>query len=385
MESVSPSGYGSLRLWKEGKMCALQLLWRGRAPLPSLPGWKLGDVFHHMMERFPHGATPEDAMRVWDEETYKIEEELAKSWVSRGLVPLHQTVKPYTIKKIRSIRAVPMPFRDKPCQKGDLVVGAAERENPLTEEKLVSKDGLIKGQADLVTLRDGEWVLIDYKSCEVHEEDDEAPGEQRIKEGYALQLRLYAHLLKEAKGIMVARAMLQTMDGEEHEVTVDEESVQSAGDEARALLREFNQFAEKHSAEWNLAQPMPNNIEEGVFGCVGCLFRPKCKAYHQKRTMECQPGEYWPNDIFGRITEINKSGEGYSLILEEISSGKHVEMRFSGRHPAMKNLKESDVIGIFNSVRLQVGSGEGPRTCVYQYMDNPMEEWQLHRDILGEM
>jgi hypothetical protein len=385
MESVSPSGYGSLRSWKDGKMCALKLLWRGRDPLPSHPGWKLGDVFHHMMERLPHGAPAEDAMKVWDEEVDKIEAELSRNWVSRGLVPLHQTVKPYTIKKIRAIRAVPLPLRYEARQDRDAVVGGKDRVTPLTEQKLVSKDGLIKGQADLVTQRDGEWILIDYKSCEVHEDDDEVPGEKRIKDGYSLQLRLYAYLLKEAKEITVAQAILRTMDGKEHEVTVDEESVQSAGVEARALLLEFNQFAKKHAEEWALAQPMPNNFEEGVFGCGGCQFRPKCKAYHQKRTNECHPGEYWPNDIFGRITGINKLGERYSLILEENGSRKRVGIRFSGRHPALENLKEGDVVGIFNAVRLQVGQGEGPRSCVYQYMENPNEEWQLPLDIIGEM
>jgi CRISPR/Cas system-associated exonuclease Cas4 (RecB family) len=386
MESVSPSGYGNLKLWKDGKLCALKLLRRGRDPLPSHPGWKLGDVFHHMMERLPHGATAEDAMRVWDEEVEKIEAELAKNWVCRGLVPLRQTVKPYTIKKIRAIRAVALPLRDEARQNRDAFVGGEDRVTTLTEENLVSKDGLIKGQADLVTRRDGEWILIDYKSCDVHEDHDEVPGEKRIKDGYELQLRLYAHLLKEARGITVAKALLKTMDGCEHEVTVDEENVQSVGGEARALLREFNQFAQKHTEEWALAKPMPNNFEEGVFGCGGCLFRPKCKAYnHQKRTRECHAGEYWPNDIVGRITEINKLGEGYSLILGENGSGKRVAMRFSGRHPALENLKEGDVVGIFNAVRLQVVHGEGPITCVYQYMENPTEEWQLPLDILGEM
>lgn len=385
MGSVSPSGFGTLRSWKDGKMCALKMLWRGRDALPSHPGWKMGDVFHHMMERLPHGATAEDAMRVWNEEVDKIEAELAKNWVSRGLVPLHQTVKSYTIKKIRAIRAMPPPFRDQARQDRDAVVGAADRVTTLTEEILVSKDGLIKGQADLVTRRNGEWILIDYKSCDVHEDHDEIPGEKRIKDGYELQLRLYAHLLKEAKGITVAKALLKTMDGCEHEVTVDEESVQSVGGEARALLREFNQFAQKHTEEWALAKPMPNNFEEGVFGCGGCLLRPKCKAYHQKRTDECPPGEYWPNDIFGRITGINKLGEGYSLILAENGSRERIEMPFSMRHPALENLKAGDVVGIFNAVRLQVGHGEGPRTCVYQYMEKPTAEWQLHLDILGEL
>ena len=331
-------------------MCALQMLWRGRAPLPPVPGWKLGDVFHHMMERLPHGSTAEYAKIVWDEEVNKIEAELANNWVSQGLVPLHQTVKPYTIKKIRAIYAVPLPFKDHSRQESSAVLGGADRVTLLAEEKLVSKDGLIKGQADLVTQRGGEWILIDYKSCDVHQEDDEIPGEKRIKDGYALQLRLYAHLLKEDKGITVAKAILRTMDGEEHEVTVDEESVQSAGVEARALLLEFNQSAKKHAEEWALAKPMPSNFEEGVFGCGGCLFRPKCKAYHQKRTEDCLPGEYWPNDIFGKITGINKLGEGYSLIIEENGSEKRVEICFSGRHPALENLKEADVVGIFLSL-----------------------------------
>ncbi len=93
LESVSPSRYGKLRAWSEGRTCGLQLLWKGSAPLAPYPAAKLGDVVHRMMERLPAGVEETQAKAAWDEALDHTESRLNDDWVTRGLLPLSRTVR----------------------------------------------------------------------------------------------------------------------------------------------------------------------------------------------------------------------------------------------------------------------------------------------------
>ena len=54
-----------------------------------------------------------------------------------------------------------------------------------------------------------------------------------------------------------------------------------------------------------------------------------------------------------------------------------------GRHPAIANLQKGDGVGIFNLQLFRGSYRETPQTCVYHYMDNPAEEWQIHLDKIS--
>lgn len=372
LESVSPSRYGKLREWREGRTCGLQLLWQGKPPLAPYAAAKLGDVVHRMMERLPAVVTETDAKAVWDEALAHTESRLNDNWVTRGLLPLSRTVRGYSLKKILTIRSVLK------SGSGNESAGAGGwRPATLREEKLQSEDGLLKGQADLIEQRDGEWVLLDYKSGTVHEIDEESGG-QRIKDDYALQVKLYAHLIRETKGIIVSKALLRTLDGCEHEVEVDQAGVQEAGAEARALLGEFNNEIQRLPSPLDLASPMPACWERGVFGCAGCLYRPWCPAYHgfEKKSLE---GERWPRDVWGTVNSIERVEE--SLVVEIQNENRvagpsgtkqpavvTTKLRdLDERHPNLSNVRSGDIIQVYDFVapRLGIVVEDGPRTCVY--------------------
>lgn len=372
IEAVSPSRYGMLRAWKEGKICSLQLLWRGKPPLAPYPAAKLGDVVHLMLDRHPAGAGEAEAKLAWDEALAHTESKLSNDWVTRGLLPLSRTVRRYSLKRILSIRSV--------LQSVSISKFAGTRggqSSTLREEDLQSADGLLKGRADLIEQRDGKWVLVDYKSGEVHEDDEES-GRERVKDEYAMQLRLYANLIREAKGIIIHQAFLRTLDGCEHEVDVDEASVSGAGAEARSLLSEFNNEVRRHGNPIDLAKPMAASWERGLFGCAGCLFRPLCPAYLGSKKV-CHPDERWPKDAWGKVTAMERI-DGTVMIQirnENRLVGPdgdapdpvvNVKLNDStSRHPGLSEIEIGGSAQVFDFLvpRLRVDGVEGPRTCVH--------------------
>lgn len=372
LESVSPSRYGMLNAWKEGRICALQLLWRGRAPLASYPAAKLGDVVHRMLDRLPASAGETEAKAAWKEALEHTESRLNDNWVTRGLLPLPRTVKRYALKRILAIRSI---LRSVSVSKSACSAGG--QATTMREEDIQSADGLLQGRADLIEKRNGEWVLVDYKSGEVHEDDDES-GVQRIKEEYALQLRLYTHLIREAKGIIISKAILRTLDGREHEVAVDEARVLQTGAEARSLLTEFNSEIQRHASPLHLAKPMAASWERGVFGCAGCLFRPLCPAYISCEKKLEQAGERWPRDAWGMVTSIER--EGGKVVIQIHNENRlvgqdgetpepnlTVRLRDSTeRHPQLADMEVGQSIQIHDFVvpRLGIIGLDGPRTCV---------------------
>jgi hypothetical protein len=372
LESVSPSRYGALRAWKEGRICALQLLWKGKASLAPYPAAKLGDVVHRMLDQLPAGADEAEAKLAWDEALAHTESRLNADWVTRGLLPLPRTVRGYALKRILTIRSV---LHSMPTRNYSGAAGGA----PATfrEENLQSEDGLLKGRADLIEQRDGEWVLVDYKSGSIHE-DDEVSGGQRIKEEYALQLRLYAHLIREAKGMIISKALLRTLDGCEHEVRVDAIRVGEAGNEARALLGSFNAHISDNPKPESLALPMASSWSEGVFGCAGCLYRPSCSSYISSRKL-VEPGKRWPKDVWGEVKAIKReNGRVLFEILNEnnlrdpddriIDSVVVIEVKDSlERHPGTAGIEIGGKIRIFDYLEASSMGvrADGPRTCVY--------------------
>jgi hypothetical protein len=372
LESVSPSRYGTLKAWQEGRTCALQLLWKGKAPLAPYAAAKLGDVVHRMLDRLPAGAAEEDAKLAWNEALEHTESRLNDDWVTRGLLPLERTVRGYALKRILTIRSVLHSVPTSNYSGADGGQPAAFR-----EEHLQSVDGLLKGRADLIEKRDGEWVLVDYKSGSIHE-DDEGSGGQRIKEEYTLQLRLYAHLIWEAKGMIISKALLRTLDGCEHEVRVDATRVDEAGNEARALLGSFNAHIADEPKPESLALPLATSYGEGIFGCAGCLYRPSCSTYISCRK-QVEPGKRWPKDVWGEVKSIKReNGRVYFEILNEnnlrdpddriMDSVVMIGVKDSPeRHPALAGIEIGQKIRIFDYLEASsMGArADGPRTCVY--------------------
>lgn len=358
---MSPSSYGRLKAWKDGKECGLQLLFSGAPPLAPFSAAKLGDVVHKVMESVDENLDLQAAGKLWDEKCAKIDEKLSASPVTRGLVPLSQTARGYAYRRLMTIRMASR--RSLELRDFHVVQEARERGNLFKEEPLESKDKLLRGQIDRLEKRDGGWVLVDYKSGGVLDLDQD--GTEEIKSDYQSQLLLYAVLLSEVKGITIHKAVLTTLDGFEHEMTIRPDKAAEAAREARQLLEEFNKVAQKDRDA--LARPLPNDKSSKIFGCLGCLYRPVCKSYLGAKRLS-EENKKWPNDVIGSVTSINKIHNRVRVTIQPCEGAKEVSIDFrdlTGRHQMLEGIKKSDLVGVFDYVSGRTANYDGPRSCLY--------------------
>jgi hypothetical protein len=368
--SVTPSTYGKLRQWSEGKACALQLLWQGPALLAPSPAAKLGDIVHELMERATSWGSRKEAESLWDTAMVEVEEKLSKNWTTSGLVPLNQTARKFELKRLLTLKSIGMVPESGNASTGTVPEGG----QVLKEEEFKSVDGLLKGRVDRVEKRPKGWVLTDFKSGDVREHANDQGG--RIKEEYRLQILLYACLLKEARNIMLEKAVLKTIDGREHPVDFDQADVEETGNDARDLLSRMNTHANDATPE-DLSSPMPATYDEGIFGCSGCLFRPACRGYKAK-TKEQAPGKHWPKDAWGGIISINRSAGRVELEIKNENNLRNeqdqpvdpifqVSLEDSTvRHPALKGVEVGDPIAVYDFLKSRSSvAQDGPRTCIY--------------------
>jgi len=368
LPSVSPSTYGRLKAWKEGKACALQLLWAGEPPLAPVPSAKLGDVVHLVMEAAPSLVDEESVANFWEDKCREVDDRLRANWVTRGLVPLALKTKGYELRKLMALRlAASLPTSSHGLSKASGAGQAACASIAIREEALVSLDGKLRGRVDLVEHRTEGWVLVDFKSGEVLEDDEE--GSPRIKGSYEFQILLYAALLLEAKGIEICSGVLKTLDGREHQIPVNRTKAEGAAQEARQLLEEFNSHCGGGNAS-SLAAPMPSSWENHVFGCSGCLFRPSCTAYIVASKPSVK-GTSWPRDVIGTVVAASSSrgSKRIDMCRDGETEGRTVSVLLNDsvyRHPILDDVRAGDRIGIFDLAQGRTIFAEGPRTCIYK-------------------
>jgi RecB family exonuclease len=108
-----------------------------------------------------------------------------------------------------------------------------------TEIDLTSRDGSLSGRADLVARWDAGGTLVDYKTGVA---TDRATGE--LRDSYAGQLRLYAFLEHETRGVWPERAILLPFVGDPVEVSIDPDECEATAEDASAALAGYNLAAE---------------------------------------------------------------------------------------------------------------------------------------------
>jgi RecB family exonuclease len=119
------------------------------------------------------------------------------------------------------------------------VVAAMPREAELcTEVDLRNRDGSLFGRADLVARWDSGSTLIDYKTGSA---TDRATGE--LRDSYARQLRLYAFLEHETRGVWPERAILLPFVGDPVEVSIDPDECEATAEAALAAVASYNLIA----------------------------------------------------------------------------------------------------------------------------------------------
>jgi hypothetical protein len=137
----------------------------------------------------------------------------------------------------------------------------------LIEKSLQSKDGLLHGRPDLLSIWAGE--VVDYKTR--REVSSEA---EQITEQEQRQLRLYAHLAAE-NGWPIQRGVILLASGTRLEMEIDAQEAQREAQQAREELAAYNAAMNRNTTFTELTNPSADN-------CRRCQCMVVCEPFWQK-------------------------------------------------------------------------------------------------------
>lgn len=259
LERVTPSTWLNLR------QCAWRVLlaryYQNKPLLPPHPDALLGSILHHALEKITKGElrTKESFDQWWETAVNKAEEEfIIKGWGQ--FVPLKENTRHFGLKKIQA--------RNRLTQSKSVQTLANGGFSKATEQKIASPDGLLVGQLDCIIWREGKAEIRDYKTGTITESEE---GETtKVKEGYRLQMKLYACLFHGQYGRFPSRLVVEDLNGTEHEISFNEDECWKLREEVSSTLAEVNQKIV--DGDWEaLANPGEH--------CANCQNRPACKKY----------------------------------------------------------------------------------------------------------
>lgn len=273
LTTLSPSQYG--RILRCPYQVLLERSTEGRAALAA-PGMgaggagPLGTIIHGVLET-AHKIGINDATAfeaAWQQQLKAQEAALIKR-SQQHLVPLAYRAKNYAVRKLL-LRWLLLGMQPEHKAAEQYAAGA-----PLgPEQRLTDATGRISGIADLIRQGpDGTLEIIDYKTGRIFSETAEEAASETVKEEYALQLRLYAALLKEQVGRWPVRLLLVDLAGGEHQVYFTHEQCSELIQSARIMHQKIN-AAVRNGKAVGLAKP-------SLLVCATCRMQPLCEPYSE--------------------------------------------------------------------------------------------------------
>lgn len=265
---LSPSQYG--RLLRCPYQVLLEKTAEGKA-MQAAPGrggggaGPLGTIIHGVLEQANLAGIKDEAAFevVWQQQLAAQEAQLVKK--QQGyLVPLAYRARNYAVRKLLVRWLV--------VGKGPALPGYTTGSAEGAEKELTDKTGVVSGTADLVRRQaTGELEILDYKTGHIMEPAVSEITAPEVKEGYVLQLRLYAVLLHEQEGEWPARLLIADLAGGEHEVSFTREQCIEVLESALGL-HELVNIAVMDGRANELAKPAADV-------CPLCAMRPLCEPY----------------------------------------------------------------------------------------------------------
>lgn len=367
LRRISPSRYTAL-----GE-CILREIWtvnRQTPLLPPSPVAKLGTVIHSLLEQAGKGQigqNDENIETTWNELINQVEASMKACWLERFLVPLRDTVQDYEVRKIRA------------SQKAGEITQSIAYSHPGVRTSfeqfelwVQSNDGSIGGYIDQVARTTSGITLRDYKSGYVMHKN-ELTGDLGVKEAYQVQLKLYAALYAATCGQFPNRLEIVPLQGSSIAIPFTEseciELLHRATQALSVINNKVNEVLVTYigSREELLAAPSPST-------CRFCQFRPGCSAY--QKAPKADSLNLWSKDVVGTVESIQILGNGRLSIRILVGDRPYQYAKIRGlspdesRHPALQNLQNGDIIGIYNlQGSLETGAfAEAVLTAIYKYL-----------------
>lgn len=302
--------------------------------LPATPRMELGTIIHalhHWSFLNRHGGvTLTQAEKKFDELVSACESRLSASPLSAHLVPLASSCDVFIKRRHSAVRHA---LREPSVRRA---VGSTSTRQ-LSEEGIVSSDGLIKGSMDAVYFNGDAIDIIDRKSGDVTRDG-------ALRESYVMQLKLYAGLVHDAVGIMPRSLAL--IDGAfnryEVDFTADEVmALYSAAKEWLGAIKE--EVLNRPGSLTSLADPRPAN-------CNNCQLRPNCRPYWEAIR---QGAQGYPMDFAFTVETIESLPQAHIVRFggyDRSLSFRVKQARLSAYKQTLDQLKKGDRIFIMNAI-----------------------------------
>lgn len=358
LQRISASRYALLRA------CELREIWSVSSfprHLPRHPLAVLGVVAHQLLEEGGRGLIPEGltVAQRWDQLAAAIDQEMSGSWIEAGIAPLQASAPFYEVVRTRTInRTVPFVSIARRRTGG----GTFSKSGVGLEIWVESQDKAVGGRLDSARKVNGQLILSDFKSGDVLDQQSEA-AELRVKESFAVQLKLYAALYQDTFHMWPAKLEVTPLSGPSFDVPFTVAECTALLDEARRLFTNLNaRISAAPSAPELFASPSPNN-------CRFCSFRPACQLYQDVVRTNPESGR-WPGDVFGEVWDMNllRDGRMNLRIMSNHGNTRIVRSLSPSRHPALKAIQRGDHVGVFNVHSAAAGAdlSEGPLTTIFK-------------------
>jgi RecB family exonuclease len=366
---ISPSRYYALQL------CPLKEIWAAaRSPvgLPAHPAAYLGTVIHSLLEDAGRGLldglTADGIATRWDELVLLKEQELARSWLERRLLPLSRTLRDAEVRKRKAcLRAAEITDARRSRLPAESPSGPAR-----FEQWVQTTDGKVGGFIDVSFRRNGRLVIRDYKSGTIQSGSNEI-----IREEYEVQLKLYAALYAttfqewpeelELVGLQGAVVPISFRRSECEALCIKAVEMLDA---TNARIRAARETRADRAAR-SFARPSPEI-------CGFCQYRPMCSAY--QLATSARAAEMWPPDTVGLVREVRLLGNGSGLLVLESAGMPTAQIRLRGiepdidRHPALRWLQVGEYGAAFNMRRSGYPDNyvQGESTILYAGTDSSL-------------
>ena len=235
------------------------------------PRTRLGSISHKILEKVSKGVLQNTGetewrsslLQLWDEEVKKHEQQVLASKSERhfGLAerwPRYNLQKALTIHKALEITAS--------LQKSTTRKSKGDWE---TEQYVQAFDGKFRGRVDAVYQSERGVEIIDYKTGNIYDEDEN--GNLQIKTNYRRQLLLYAATYHAEAGQWPVRGHIIPLVGQRVTIEIDSVEASHEATNALSLLTRFNKYVSESAPLLSLAQPSEKT-------CRYCAYRTVCPA-----------------------------------------------------------------------------------------------------------
>jgi CRISPR/Cas system-associated exonuclease Cas4 (RecB family) len=264
IEYISPSRYYKLQ------QCALAEVWSisGNTPLiPFHANALLGTVIHKLLENYStdKSLTIQDFDDVWQQcesaALHRIQP--VEQW---RYLPLSEKATFYFPKKYNAQKAVEKLLRKE---------AGEPTHQALSEHPLSSKDGIIKGIADLVIKKNDTNLVsvIDFKTGKIHN------SEGALKDEYIHQLKLYAVLYNHNKEEIFGgikewpdTLYIVSSDGSYHTVSYTTDDAEQSFEKVKDDVLRINKIIEEGT---DVQSKLSSNGDH----CKYCSYRVACTKY----------------------------------------------------------------------------------------------------------